>query len=292
MIDSTILPHAWYSFSPLLTQIREYAMSWRVTPQGVYAVLLANAASHIRHGIRTSIGTEPDLWIGNMGRYGCGYTLTMIAAREALPTAQEEIRWGCLSKSAMRERFRDSTEVESIPGFAITADEGIHLKSNFPYVDHVIGECRVTVRESLYSDIFHARKFRSTEAWLQRSARYLLTNILYCPFIEITREADVPSISLTDWSAVPDGPLPAPPAARKDVVRFLSGQGTYDELMHLRMKFSALTAHAALHGRVCATDDDWEQVSLVTDMSKKLLRDVRRDPNWDFLRRRDNVYST
>ncbi|TXH11043.1 MAG: hypothetical protein E6R04_03625 [Spirochaetes bacterium] len=276
----------WFDRTPLLRNILEYAFSEDITPQGLYVHLLANAASHIRHGILTPLGTEPNLWIGTIGESGCGFSSTFkasdavllnagtpemigtwqgFAARmfdEKLDTLAFNLDTGCSTRKLITRYGGNSRkQMEAI----LDGGEIVH-----PKYGRKAGTYRVTVRESIYPSEY-LWLFSSDTVRSGHTAKFLLADIRWSPYREDHSGIPKPFVTVPDWKSVPDGALRLPPTARDVANAYMKGGGVSVERDYVALRFQVLTAHAALHGRTVPTDDDWDATAEVMRMSRTLF---------------------
>lgn len=276
-----VVPEEWYDRHPVLEHIRQDGY-WLSSPGGLYVHLLANAAAGIRPGILTPIGTEPNLWVGVIGKTGDGFSITKNHAEALLPPIGAFVcrgTWQGFAAAAGRDPhstlnfFLDGVSLRHVLKGPATrrqmealldSDEIVHTKYGLS-----AGTYRVTLRESIYPPSLSGWVFMRQN--IPFASRYLLASLAYCPFRgEVATRYKPFTIPETDWSGVPDGPLPMPPRAQAAADQLRSGAGDAVDLAYLKLRFTVLTAHAALLGRTVPTDEDWDATESVMHVSRSM----------------------
>lgn len=288
------LHEEWFNRSPVLSVIRDVGMGCS-TPHGLYIHLLANAASYVRPGVLTPIGTEPNLWVGPMGHTGCGFSTTFATAQEMLALPSDEVMTGTWRGFAKHLNSRRLGA--DFPGLDFHLDSGLSLR-NVLYrygttaskqmesmldsgeITHKkygreAGTYRVTLRQSIYPPSVSGWLFMREKVQRGYAAKFLFADMRYCPYR--SREACLaglrfvpPTITPANWSVVPDGRLPMPTSAQDAANKYFGGMGSLLDLEQLKLRFSVLVAHASLHGRTVPTDDDWDATEEVMHVSRSL----------------------
>lgn len=282
------IPTEAFKATPELVKIEQSALiDHFVSPTGLYAALLANAASHIRPGVLTPLGAEPNMHIGLCGRDGNGKGLTFGAADEILHPPHHTTNtygdWECFADSVRKQQ----REGHPVPGIAwrlhhfrpfeplftggkTSRDNYRHL-FNSETVDHRKygvegGTYRVTVRIAVYRPIETGWLFlpRAVEQGLTTMFLYAKPDAADPESQELrTLRKELrplfPNFALPvpDWSAVSDGPLACPPSARGELERYHNGGTSAFDRNMIRLRFTVATAHAALHNRTQISDEDW-----------------------------------
>lgn len=275
------VPAEWYDRHPVLEHIRQRG-SRVSSPGGLYVHLLANAAANIRPGILTPIGTEPNLWVGVIGRTGDGFSTTKNHADELLPPVGDLVCHGTwqgfaaaagIDPHSTLNFFLDGVSLRHLmKGPATRRQMEVLLDSG--EISHTkyglsAGTYRVTLRESIYPPSLSGWVFMRQNIPL--ASRYLLSSLAYCPFRgEVGATHEPLTIPETDWSGVPDGPLTMPPSAQAAADQLRSGVGGAVDLAYLKLRFTVLTAHAALLGHTVPTDEDWDATESVMHVSRSM----------------------
>lgn len=277
------------------------------SPTGVYGVALANAAAHIRPGILTPLGHEPNLCVGVHARHsGEGKTTTLRVGRSVVPLdgyGHGMGTWqGFARDLAEDQRWSVARGKRKFPALDFTLDEGgslynvlfsrgaeaqaqfmrmldsgeiVHRKYGVPE-----GSYRVTVRESIYDACVSGWLFTPRAVAERLTTRFLFVYARLMDkdriptFDEYRAYSDTPEaerqLPMPDWSAVPDGPLHFPPSSHAAAERYYrTDTSAFDKDM-IRLRFIVATAHAALHCRTYITDADWEWTAYPMEVSRSL----------------------
>lgn len=287
------LPDEWFAQTPLLSDIHNYALSNGMAPTQLYADLLANAAAWIRPGILTPIGTEPNLFVGSVGRTGSGHSTVLTMAKILLPLPVPPFQLGTWQgfTEAVRNMQRagtlaslpwrlDSTQSIWDHQFSYGAPAAEQFERMWDSREIIrsrggleAGTYRVTLHESIYPTSVSGWLFTPKAVALGWTTRFLFTRSGYHPTVpreQMKANPPEPTITIPDWASVPDGALKPPFASLPAIATLASESGTAVERSLLKLRFTVMVAHAALHGRTTLTDDDWNATELPMAVSRSI----------------------
>lgn len=286
------IPLDAFEASPQLRVMTSYSEA----PAAVYAVVLANISTRIRPGILTPVGEQPNLCVALRGELLSNERSVRRNADERLQPGLPHAWLGTWShavdtldysmgRGVLFQLERDELHRLMIGRGAPQRDKFLAMWDSETITRHrgkpfEAGTYRCVVCAEInpggvdgYLFTPYAVEHGITTRFLFAFTERYSTDIdeLYTPEweerIALRREVRV---ELPDFSTVPDGPLPCPPAAKDDYERFFADSTSAFDKQLIGLRFKVATLHAFLHGRAEITDADWAWTEYPMDLSRSI----------------------